>query len=113
MARGMNGATGKPLEGLAHLRQSITDILMTRKGTRVMRRDYGSDIPNIIDRPANDQLPVDLYIACAEAFHGWEPRLELKEAAFKRLGDGVIEFSFIAVHKPDGKVIELSEIVVK
>ncbi|NBO96416.1 MAG: phage baseplate protein, partial [Betaproteobacteria bacterium] len=39
---GINAQTGQPLAGIDHLRQSIRDILTTRIGTRVMRRDYGS-----------------------------------------------------------------------
>ncbi len=38
--RGMNANTGKELEGIEHLKQSIIDILTTPIGSRVMRRDY-------------------------------------------------------------------------
>jgi phage baseplate assembly protein W len=74
--RGTDKNTGKALDGKAHLRQSITDILNTRIGTRVMRRDYGSDLPNLIDNPINDEFAVDLYVALAEALDKWEPRLK-------------------------------------
>ena len=39
---GMDRETGKSLSGIEHLRQSIRDILTTPIGSRVMRRDYGS-----------------------------------------------------------------------
>lgn len=42
---GTDANTGKALEGMAHLRQSIRDILGTPLGSRVMRRDYGSELP--------------------------------------------------------------------
>ncbi|MBD3768115.1 MAG: GPW/gp25 family protein [Gammaproteobacteria bacterium] len=48
---GINAQTGKPLSGIDHLRQSISDILTTRVGTRVMRRDYGSQLPELADNP--------------------------------------------------------------
>ncbi len=48
---GMNAATGRNLTGLDHLHQSIADILSTPIGTRVMRRDYGSRLPELIDAP--------------------------------------------------------------
>ena len=54
--RGTNAYTGRELDGINHLRQSITDIFNTRVGTRVMRRDYGSDLPNLIDNPYDGHL---------------------------------------------------------
>lgn len=110
---GMNQNNGKPLEGLAHLKQSVADIFNTRIGTRVMRRDYGSDLPNLVDRPMNDELVVDMYIAIADALDRWEPRLELRDIAMTRSPDGVTEFSLTADYLPDGKRISLEGIVVK
>lgn len=75
---GMNRTTGRGLDGLAHLSQSVMDILMTPRGTRLMRRDYGSDLPALLDAPINGQTVVDLYAACAEALDRWEPRLRLE-----------------------------------
>lgn len=111
--RGTNALTGRELDGKDHLRQSITDILNTRIGSRVMLRDYGSDVPNLIDRPANDELPVDFYVAVADALQRWEPRIKLREAAMIKLGDGVIEFSLTGNYLPDGEAITLNGIVVK
>ncbi len=39
--KGMDAKTGKVLEGLEHLKQSIIDILTTPVSSRIMRRDYG------------------------------------------------------------------------
>jgi len=36
---GIDASTGKALGGIAHVRQSVRDILTTPLGTRVMRRD--------------------------------------------------------------------------
>lgn len=74
---GMARTTGTRLTFDAHLAQSIADILGTPKGTRVMRRDYGSDIPALIDAPINSETVVDLYQAVAESVGQWEPRLTL------------------------------------
>lgn len=51
--RGMNASTGKELEGLNHLKQSIVDILTTPIGSRVMRRDYESRLLELVDKPIN------------------------------------------------------------
>jgi len=77
MMAGMDAATGRPLSGLDHLKQSVRDILTTRIGTRIMRRDYGSDLPNLVDKPMNDALKMQVYVTTVEALKKWEPRLEI------------------------------------
>ena len=54
---GINAHTGQALSGIDHLRQSIRDILTTRIGTRVMRRDYGSRLPTLVDNPMTQGWP--------------------------------------------------------
>jgi hypothetical protein len=75
---GMDKATGQQLEGNAHLAQSIGDILSTPLGTRVMRRDYGSMLFDLIDQPINPATRLLLHAATAIALQRWEPRLRLK-----------------------------------
>jgi len=72
---GMNAATGKPLEGAEHLRQSVQDILGTPLGTRVGRRWYGSHIPELLDQPLNDRTRLALVAAGALALMRQEPRI--------------------------------------
>ncbi|MDJ0827760.1 MAG: GPW/gp25 family protein [Rhodobacter sp.] len=75
---GLSRHTARPLSDLdAHLAQSIDDILTTPVGSRVMRRDYGSDLHELIDAPLNGETVVDLYMATAVALEKWEPRLQL------------------------------------
>lgn len=75
--RGMSATTGRAIEGLDHLRQSIADILTTPIGTRVMRRDYGSLLLELIDQPFNGATRMKLYGATATALMRWEPRIRL------------------------------------
>ena len=74
---GMDAATGVALAGDAHLAQSIGDILSTPIGTRVMRRDYGSMLFELIDAPLNAATKILLFAATALALRRWEPRLLL------------------------------------
>jgi len=76
--RGMNRITGKELSGIEHLKQSITDILTTPIGSRVMRRDYGARLFELIDRPIEIGFAVELYMATAEALQKWEKRFKLE-----------------------------------
>lgn len=74
---GMSRHTGRKIKGSAHLAQSIHDILTTPKGSLVMLRDYGSDLPDIIDQPINGETVLDVFQATAEALDRWEPRVDL------------------------------------
>ncbi|WP_066530452.1 GPW/gp25 family protein [Erythrobacter sp. CCH5-A1] len=74
---GISNTTGKALSGDAHLAQSIADILTTPLGSRVMRRDYGSLLFELIDRPINGAIRMLMHAATAIALRRWEPRLQL------------------------------------
>src|SRR5690554_4831638 len=89
---GMNCTTGTRISGAAHLRQSISDILTTPIGSRLMRRDYGSLLPDLIDQPQNAATRVRLYAAVASALMTWEPRLRLSRIGYSVSGSqGVLE----------------------
>lgn len=75
--RGTSATDGRALAGEAHLRQSVADILLTPLGSRVMRRDYGSLIPELLDQPFNAATRARLYGATAMALMRWEPRFRL------------------------------------
>jgi len=78
---GMHATTGKPISGIEHLVQSVADILTTPIGTRIMRRDYGAQLPELIDQPQSGSSIVRMYGAIATALHRWEPRLHLVRMA--------------------------------
>jgi phage baseplate assembly protein W len=74
---GMKASTGGATAGLDHLYQSIEKILTTPLGTRIARRNFGSELPELIDAPNNAATRVRLYAAVATALMQWEPRLKL------------------------------------
>ncbi|OEU65820.1 MAG: phage baseplate protein [Desulfovibrio sp. S3730MH75] len=111
--QGMCAATGKPLAGYAHLQQSIRDILTTRIGTRVIRREYGSDVPDLIDRPMNGETIIDVYAAVAVALDRWEPRFKLDQIYVVEAKAGHMEMDLDGEYLPDGKKIKLSGIVLQ
>lgn len=80
--RGMNAGTGKALADLAHIRQSVRDILTTPIGSRVMRRDYGSLLPELIDQPLNGATLLRAYAATIMALVRWEPRIRVTRVQF-------------------------------
>lgn len=77
--RGMDRLSGTELSGDAHLVQSIADIVTTPLGTRVMRRDYGSLLFELIDRPLTPATRLLCVMAVALAIARWEPRIEARQ----------------------------------
>lgn len=75
---GMDRHTGRSLSGWPHIRQSIIDLLSTRVGTRVHRRDYGSAAVELIDRPSSAETVLDRFVAIATALDRWESRVTLR-----------------------------------
>lgn len=75
---GMNRYTGAPLDGLAHIEQSVADILSTAIGSHVGLRDYGSLLPDCVDHPFAAAGVLKLYAATAVALGRWEKRLRLR-----------------------------------
>lgn len=69
--RGVDRFTGRPLEGRAYLRQRIADVITTPIGSRPMRRDYGSRVPEMIDMAVNPANVLLLYGAVATALQRW------------------------------------------
>lgn len=79
----MNVQTGRALEGIEHIQQSVRDILTTPIGSRVMRRDYGSLLPELIDQPLHGATALRAYSATVVAIMKWEPRIRVQQ--IKRL----------------------------
>jgi uncharacterized protein len=105
-------STGRPLSGIEHLRQSIRDILTTRIGTRVMCRDYGSRLPELIDKPVNTVFTVDVYAATAEALAQWEPRFELTKVSIVEASAGRVVISLKGIYKADASEMLLENVEV-
>lgn len=76
---GMNAHNGRAMESLAHIQQSVIDILTTPIGSRIMRRDYGSLLPELIDQPLNGPTALRAYSATVVALMKWEPRIRVQK----------------------------------
>ena len=108
---GINAQTSQLLAGIDHLRQSIRDILTTRIGTRVMRRDYGSRLPALVDNPMPPRLAMDLYSATAEAVARWEPRFKLTRVRIAKAEVGQVVLDLEGIYLPDAKATVLTSVV--
>lgn len=110
--RGMDAKTGKELEGIEHLRQSIIDILTTPVNSRIMRRDYGSRLFELVDKPINRDLTLEIYAATAEALEKWEKRFKLEKVKVEGVKEGKVTLDLEGLYLPMGRKIRFDGVVV-
>ena len=73
--KGMSRQSGLKIDQVNHILQSVRDILTTPIGSRVMRRDYGSLLPFLIDSPLNSYFVMQLRASVIHALMRWETRV--------------------------------------
>jgi phage baseplate assembly protein W len=106
----MSREAGSSLGGFDHLRQSVVDILTTPKGSRVMRRDYGSNLPRLVDRPVNQSLIAALRAETVDALAKWEPRLRCERVQLNEVGQGYVSMDLTFTYLPDGREVTLQDL---
>ncbi|OYQ85400.1 GPW/gp25 family protein [Wohlfahrtiimonas chitiniclastica] len=106
----MNRITGNEIPMNQHIQQSIIDIITTRIGSRVMRREYGSLLPELIDRPANDENMMQLMSATVIALSIWEPRITATFVNFTPVSNaGLVDLEIAATIKESGEQFYMNQ----
>ncbi|EHG5996880.1 TPA: GPW/gp25 family protein [Escherichia fergusonii] len=108
---GVNSRTGKRLSGVAHLRQSVRDILTTPVGSRVLIRDYGSELFSLLDNPRDDLTRLRIIAASATALARWDPRLKVTRVMVTfPAGESGCVLDIEGINKEDGLPVRTGEI---
>ena len=105
---GIDAATGRALGGIAHLRQSVADILSTPLGTRVLLRSYGSRVGELLDRPSSPGLLIDIQAETAAALARWEPRLRLRRVRARLVAAGRVAVDLDGTSRESGEALQLT-----
>jgi phage baseplate assembly protein W len=109
--------TGKPLQGIDDVWQSIAIILATPLAALVMARDFGSKMPSLVDRAVSQVALIEFYQAvpqainrlCAERLMAEEPRFRLKNMQLTDMtSDGHATFDITGLYYPRGQFGEYS-----
>jgi len=69
------GTTVAKSGDVPHITQSILQILQTAIGSRVIRRDFGSEIYGVVFEPNDPSLDAQFDFMIRKAIETWEPRV--------------------------------------
>jgi len=106
---GINAVTGAPMSDWDHVQQSIRKILMTPIGARVMRRDFGSELPDLIDAKMTRRNILAVYSAAAAAIAKWEPRFRMTSGQVRRAeATGLMSLILFGTYYPRGHLGDYS-----
>lgn len=105
---GLDRRTGQSLSGVAHLKQSIEDILTTPVGSRRMRPEYGSNLRRYVDLPVNEGWKSAVQAEVARALGRWEPRLKLERVRVVAVVGGQVTLALSGIYRGDSVVLEVS-----
>ena len=107
---GIDRNTGRLLRGFDHAVQSVRVILSTRRNTRVMRLDFGSDLRKLRGENLTADNVLKAYAEIVDAVHSQEPNIRIVEVMPWRLDGraGVIGFLLSVLHYPFGHLGDYS-----
>lgn len=66
-------------KGADKLKENIIHILLTGSGERVMRRDYGAGLRQLVHDPNNEALRAIVQHQITKAIGRWEPRVTVDQ----------------------------------
>lgn len=102
---GIDRRTGKPLVGMAHVRQNVTRLVRTLPEARVMLLDYACDIPRSIGRNMVAVEVLDLYRRIVTAVHRWEVEYRIRRIQLLALErTGTVGLGFQGSYYPEGRL---------
>ncbi|MEL7941030.1 GPW/gp25 family protein [Pseudomonas delhiensis] len=104
---GMDRRNGQPLGGLAHLKQSVEDILGTPLGSRRMRPEYGSQLRRMVDLPLSEGWKSAVQAEVARSLGRWEPRIRLQSVKVTAVLDGRVSLLLNGLYQGDGFQLEV------
>jgi len=104
----MSRYIGSELTEIEHIKQSLADIATTPIGSRLMRREYGTLLANLIDQPISEALYLKIYSTLYTAYVRWEDRIDISQINVAELKKGQLILDIVGFLKINGNQINLS-----
>jgi phage baseplate assembly protein W len=100
MKQGTDRNSGKLISGIPYLWQRLSDVISTPRGSVVGRRDFGSQLFEMVDRNVDSGFYMEAYVRLAEAINSPANGLEdfqLSTMRVERVGDHHVEIYLAGV----------------
>ncbi len=104
---GISRETGLPLSDLDHVRQSARVIFTTALAQRVLRRTFGSAVPDVLGQNLVTPTLTRFWVAVILAIELWEPRLRVVRVLYpappntpSTMRVGGLELAVLADYRP-------------
>lgn len=104
----MSRYNGSDLSEIEHIKQSLEDIATTPIGSRLMRRDYGTLLANLIDQPISEVLYLKIYSTLYTAYVRWEDRVDISQMNVVDIKNGQLILDIVGFLKTNGNEINMS-----
>ncbi|ODN55786.1 baseplate assembly protein [Acinetobacter sp. 51m] len=104
----MSRYNGSELTEIEHIWQSLEDIATTPIGSRVMRREYGTLLANLMDQPISEALYLKIYSTLYTAYVRWEDRIEISQIQVADLKKGQLILDIVGFLKTSGNEVNMS-----
>lgn len=103
----MSRSDGTTLTEIEHIHQSLEDISTTPIGSRLMRREYGTLLVNLIDQPISESLYLKVYSTLYSAYVRWEDRIEISHINVANVSNGQLVLDVAGIIKRSGSAINM------
>ncbi|MFX7294381.1 GPW/gp25 family protein [Acinetobacter baumannii] len=104
----MSRNSGSLITEIESIKQSIEDIVTTPLGSRIMRREYGSIVADLIDQPMSEVLKVKIYSAIYTPVSRWEKRISIENLKISDVFSNGLQLDLEAVHTLTGQSLNLN-----
>lgn len=104
----MSRHNGSVLSEKEQIQQSLEDISTTPIGSRIYRREYGTQLADLIDQPISSGLYLKIYSTLYVAYSRWEDRIEISQMQVVEIKDGQLILDIDGYLKLTGTPVNLS-----
>lgn len=103
---GVDRHTGKVIDNFQSALQGVEVVFTTRLGDRVMRREFGAGLVDLIGRLISVHLMMSFQQLIVTAIDLWEPRFRVRNILFEGSTDeirlGIAKFGIEVEYRPGG-----------
>jgi phage baseplate assembly protein W len=84
LERGNNGYFAQGRDILSQVKSNLTNLILTKKGERVLQPDFGCDVHQIIFEPITDDNVVNVRGTIEAAVKIWLPYVNIEDVEVQR-----------------------------